>query len=211
MTQEPVRLVIGTKNTSSWSLRPWLLMTHFGIPFEETEVRLRQPDTKANILEHVPSGKVPALKVGGDQIIWDSLAILEFLAETYADFPIWPKDVAARAHARSISAEMHAGFPALRNELPMDCVNHFPGTAYSDDAKNDIARIKTIWTECCQRYHTSGPFLFGDFSAADAMYAPVVSRFKTYEVSVSQDVADYMNAVWALPAMQSWLAGCEEN
>lgn len=209
MSQEPLRLVIGTKNTSTWSLRPWLVMTHFGIRFEEIELRLRQPDTKTRILEHVPSGKVPALKLGGDRIIWDSLAIIEYLAEAYAEHLIWPEHPMARAHARSIAAEMHSGFPALRAELPMDCLARFPETTYSDAAEGDIRRIVGIWVDCLQRYGSAGPFLFGAFTAADAMYAPVVSRFRTYSIPVPDTVAAYMDVVWGLPAMKRWLSACK--
>ena len=198
-------LVIGNKNYSSWSLRPWLAMTHFGIPFRETMILLDTPTMKAEILAHSPAGRVPVLK-HGELRIWDSLAILEYLAERFPEHGFWPADRAARAHARSLAAEMHAGFPDLRRELPLDCRARRPDHRWSDLAAADIDRIKAIWTGSRRTYGTGGDFLCGGFGAVDAMYAPVVSRFVTYGVALDDAAADYRDAVWNLPAMQAWLS-----
>lgn len=200
-------LVIGDKNYSSWSLRPWLLMKAFGIPFAERLVRLRWPETKAEILRHSPSGKVPALKAEG-LVIWDSLAIMEFLAERHPNEAIWPADSQARAVARCVAAEMHSGFAPLRNECPMD----FRSTLAFPDVeavREDVARIVAIWTDCRRRYGAGGDFLFGAFSAADAMYAPVVSRFTTYRPDLAAlgdegAAARYVERVMAMPEMREW-------
>lgn len=198
-------LVIGNKNYSSWSLRPWLAMTHFGVPFREIMVLLDTPTAKAEILAHSPAGRVPVLK-HGDLTIWDSLAILEYLAERFPEQGFWPADRAARARARSLAAEMHAGFPDLRAELPMDCRARRPDHRWSDGAVADIDRIKAIWTETRQGFGRDGDFLCGAFGAVDAMFAPVVSRFVTYGVVLDGAAADYRDAVWNLPAMQAWLS-----
>ncbi len=198
-------LVIGNKNYSSWSLRPWLAMTHFGIPFRETMILLDTPTMKAEILAHSPAGRVPVLK-HGELRIWDSLAILEYLAERFPQHDFWPADRAARAHARSLAAEMHAGFPDLRRELPMDSRARRPDHRWSDLAAADIDRIKAMWSDSRRTYGTGGDFLCGGFGAVDAMYAPVVSRFVTYGVALDGAAADYRDAVWNLPAMQAWLS-----
>ncbi len=198
-------LVIGNKNYSSWSLRPWLAMTHFGIPFRETMVLLDTPTMKAEILAHSPAGRVPVLK-HGELAVWDSLAILEYLAERFPEHGFWPTDRAARARARSLAAEMHSGFPDLRNELPMDCRARRPDHRWSDAAADDIARVRAIWTETRQTFGTGGDFLCGPFGAVDAMFAPVVSRFVTYGVALDGVATDYRDAVWNLPAMQAWLS-----
>ena len=204
-------LVIGNKNLSSWSLRPWLVLKAFDIPFKETPILLRQPDSRANILRHSPSGKVPALKSGG-LIVWDSLAIIEFLAERHPNLPIWPGDPEARAIARCIAAEMHSGFPDLRNELPMDFVNIIGFPQASDKALADIGRIARIWMDCRRRFGGSGAFLFGAFSAADAMFAPVASRLTTYEVDPARfgddgSAAAYRKTMMAMPEMLLWAEG----
>jgi len=199
-----VQLVIANKNYSSWSLRPWVLLKHFGIPFEEIHVWLGEPDTEQQILRYSPTGKVPCLLDANGQAIWDSLAIAETLAERYPQHAFWPQDAAARAHARSVSAEMHSGFSALRNEMPMRIRADLPGHRVSDAALADIARIDAIWRECLQRH--GGPFLFGAFSIADAMYAPVVMRFNTYHPSLSAPAQAYVAHFSALPAMQAWIA-----
>ena len=204
-------LVIGNKNLSSWSLRPWLVLKAFDIPFKETPIRLRQPDSRANILAHSPSGKVPALNSGG-LIVWDSLAIIEFLAERHPNLPIWPTDPEARAIARCIAAEMHSGFPDLRNELPMDFVNIIGFPQASDKALADIGRIAGIWMDCRRRFGGSGAFLFGDFCAADAMFAPVASRFTTYQVDLAcfgDDgiAAGYRETMMGMPEMRDWGEG----
>ncbi|WP_255991768.1 glutathione S-transferase family protein [Chitinolyticbacter albus] len=199
-----MQLLIGNKNYSSWSLRPWLVMKQAGIAFEETLVPLYQGDSKEQILRISPSGKVPAL-VDGDLVIWDSLAIVEYLAEKFPGRGIWPADPAARAVARSVSAEMHAGFTQLRTHLSMDIRGR--KTARIDAATQaEIDRICAIWTDCRNHFGENGPFLFGAFSAADAFYAPVVTRFVTYGVEVPDSARQYMATVLALPAMQQWIA-----
>jgi glutathione S-transferase len=207
------KLVIGNKNTSSWSLRPWLAMRAAGIPFAEINVHLRAPDAKAQILEHSPSGKVPALLTGG-RVIWDSLAILETLAETHAT--LWPRAAAARALGRSVSAEMHSGFPALRQHCPMDFLGRAPKAHLPAPAAADVRRIVALWQDCRQRHGYGGPFLLGRFSAADAMYAPVASRFRTYLPDLSPYGDDgtaqaYVEALFALPEMAEWENGAREQ
>jgi glutathione S-transferase len=178
-------LVIGDKNLSSWSLRPWLALKQCGIPFAEERVRLRQPESKAAILRHSPSGKVPAFKTEWG-VIWDSLAILEFLAERHAECALWPQEVEARAAARSISAEMHAGFFTLRNEMSMDLLGRLKSPPIEGALEADIRRIVAIWKDTRAHFGTGGPFLFGAFSNADAMYAPVATRFRTYGVDLAR-------------------------
>lgn len=201
-------LVIGNKNTSSWSLRPWLVMKAFGIPFNETLIRLRRPETATEILRYSPSGKVPVLKSDG-LLIWDTLAIIEFLAEQHPNKRLWPADRDARAIARSVSAEMHSGFQALRNECPMDFINVLGFPDASAPVLADIARIVAIWKDCRQRFGDAGAFLFGAFSAADAMYAPVASRFRTYGVDLSRfgddgTAASYRDTMMSMPDMVAW-------
>lgn len=198
-----MKLIIGNKNYSSWSMRPWMAMRVCGIPFEETVIPIYRDDSRARLLEVSPSGKVPAL-IDGDVAVWDSLAIIEYLAEKFPRAGLWPADAGARAHARSISAEMHSGFPALRMECGMNMHRPVSGRNLSPDAAANVARIHDIWSGCRTRYGAAGPFLFGSFSAADAMYAPVVSRFETYAIPGSEIVAHYMNAIVALPAWQEW-------
>lgn len=198
-------LVIGTKRYSTWSLRPWLALREVGADFEEIEITLRQPDTKARIREHSPSGKVPLLK-HGDLLIWDSLAICEYLAELFP--ALWPADRAARAMARAVSAEMHSGFQSLRQTMPMDFHASTPMTDIPPEVQADIDRITALWSDCRARFGAEGPFLFGKFSIADAMFAPVVSRFTTYDVPVDTICAAYMAAVWSLPGMGEWLEAC---
>lgn len=199
-----LKLVIGNKNLSSWSLRPWLLLRQADVPFEEVPIRLDRDDTAEQIRRYSPSGKVPALLVG-DVAVWDSLAIAEFLAEERPE--LWPAQAEARAVARSVSAEMHSGFADLRRFMPMDFTARFgpPGMVLRGVAA-DIARITTIWNDCRKRYGRGGPFLFGQFSIADAMYAPVCSRFTTYAVPLDEISSAYVAAVMALPAMQEWAA-----
>lgn len=203
-----LQLVIGNKNFSSWSLRPWLLLKQAGLPFREIPVRLRQADTKAQILAHSPSGKVPAL-IDGDLTVWDSLAICEYLAEKASlnHVDLWPADPKARAEARSVSAEMHSGFAALRQHMSMEVAASRPGEGQTPEVLADIARIAALWTSCRERFAAAGPFLFGDFSVADAMYAPVAFRFHTYGVELPPLAAAYRNTLLALPAMQEWAAG----
>lgn len=198
-------LVIGDKTHSSWSLRPWLAMRVAGIPFQEILVPLYQPDTAANIRRYSPTGKVPVL-LADERPIWESLAILEYLAEHYPEAGLWPADPAARALARTASAEMHAGFTALRAALPQNFRRDVPHGTLDDAVRQDIARVEAVWHDCRARYGVDGPFLFGGFSNADAMFAPVVGRFLSYQVEVGEEAQDYMRAVLALPAMQEWIA-----
>jgi glutathione S-transferase len=199
-----MKLVIGNKNYSSWSMRPWLALRAKDIPFEEVFIPLYTGEAdKQRILDLSGAGKVPIL-VDGAVTIWDSLAIVEYVAERFPDKWLWPEDPAHRAHARSISAEMHSGFAALRNECGMNLHRPIRAIALSNDARTNISRIQEIWTECRARYGTSGPFLFGAFSAADAMFAPVVHRFRTYAIAVSPKVQAYMDTMSALPAFREW-------
>lgn len=198
-------LYIGNKNYSSWSLRPWLALKQAGIPFDEIVVPLYRPESKAAILEFSPSGKVPALQ-RGELLVWDSLAICEYLAEAFPAARLWPSGPAARAAARSASAEMHSGFQALRAQLPMNVRAHLPGRPLSPEAAAEIARVAALWRDCRSRFATGGDFLFGAFTIADAMYAPVVSRFRTYAVALPPDAQAYRDALLGLPAMQEWAA-----
>jgi glutathione S-transferase len=195
-------LVIGSKRWSSWSLRPWLALKQAGVPFEEQLIGLRQPDSKTKILARSPSGKVPLL-IDGELKIWDSLAILEYLAERFPNAEFWPSDTAARAQARSIAAEMHSGFAALRRELPMD-VTATRSRQLSPEVADEIARIQAIWRDSRSRFGAAGRFLFGPFGNADAMYAPVATRFRTYGIALDAVCRDYVDAVLALPAMVEW-------
>lgn len=197
-------LVIGNKKYSSWSLRPWLVMRHAALAFEEIRIPLRQPDTAARIREHSPSGRVPVLH-DGERAIWDSLAIAEYLAERHPEAALWPADVAARALARSVSAEMHSGFQALRQHMPMHCGARFPGVGRTPEVLADIARITRSWRDCRERHGAGGPLLFGTFSIADAMYAPVVLRFQTYGVELDAVASAYCDAMLALPSLRQWL------
>jgi glutathione S-transferase len=207
-----LKLAIGNKNYSSWSMRPWLALRANDIAFEEIFIPLcTGAADKQRILDVSRAGKVPAL-VDGDITVWDSLAIIEYLAERFPQAKLWPEDRADRAHARSISAEMHSGFTALRNECPMNLHRPVKAIALSDDAKANIARVQQIWSDCRARYGKSGPFLFGAFSGADAMFAPVVYRFHTYAIEVTPVVADYMKTMLEHPAIQEWTrAGLAET
>jgi glutathione S-transferase len=202
-----MKLVIANKNYSSWSMRPWVAMKAAGIPFEAVMIPLYTGAAdKQRILDVTPSGKVPAL-VDGDVTVWDSIAIIEYLAEKFPDAGLWPKDFAARAHARAISAEMHGGFGPLRKECGMNLHRPIRAKELSEDAKDNIVRVQEIWTDCRQRYGARGPYLFGTFTAADAMYAPVVHRLRTYAIDVQPEVRDYMEAMWSHPAFAEWTAG----
>jgi glutathione S-transferase len=199
-----MKLVIGNKNYSSWSMRPWLALRASHIPFEEAFIPLYTGDAdKQRILDFSRAGKVPIL-VDGEITIWDSLAIIEYVAERFPERRLWPEDPAQRAHARSISAEMHSGFAALRNECGMNLHRPVRAIALSDEARANISRIQAIWTGCRARYGKSGPFLFGAFGAADAMFAPVVHRFRTYAIAVTPEVQTYMDTMMALPAFREW-------
>jgi glutathione S-transferase len=205
-------LVIGNKNYSSWSMRPWLALKANDIAFEEVLIPLYTGGAdKQRLLGFAPSGKVPAL-IDGNVTIWDSLAIIEYLAERFPQARLWPADRARRAHARSISAEMHSGFAALRNECGMNLHRPVGAKSLSENARADIARVQQIWSDCRDRYGSGGPYLFGAFSGADAMYAPVVHRFRTYAIEVTPGARDYMNAMCALPAFEEWTsAGLAET
>jgi len=215
MHTPPLQLVIGDKNWSSWSLRPWLAMKKIGLSFEEVDVTLRAgPETRAQCLSHSPAGKVPVLK-WGSEIIWDSLAILETLADRLPEAKLWPDDPQARAHGRAISAEMHAGFTPLRRDMPMDCIHHRPGEGMNEAVGEDISRIISIWTEARGRYGETGggPYLLGTFSIADAMFAPVVSRLETYAPDLAAlgdrdgQAKAYMDTINSMPEMREWVLG----
>jgi len=198
-----MKLVIGDKNYSSWSMRPWLLLTHFGIPFDEVPIELDEPGTKAAILAHSASGKVPCLVTDDGFAVWDSLAIAETLAERFPGHALWPRDANARARARSVSAEMHSGFAALCGAMPMAIRTSKPGAGATRDARADVARIDEIWRDCLAA--SGGPFLFGAFTIADAMYAPVVMRVNSYAPALSDEAAAYAARVTALPAVAAWI------
>ena len=200
-----LKLAIGNKNYSSWSMRPWLAMRANDIPFVETLIPLYtdNPADKDQILSFSRAGKVPVL-VDGDTTVWDSLAIIEYIAERYPEVKLWPDDAAARAHARSVCAEMHSGFVPLRSECGMNLHRPIRPVTLSADAKANVARIEEIWRECRARHGANGPFLFGRFGAADAMYAPVVHRFRSYAIDVAPDTKAYMETMMALPAFEEW-------
>lgn len=198
-----LKLVIANKKYSSWSMRPWLVLKAFGIAFEEVKIGLRQPQTSMQIAQYSGSGRVPVL-IDGEQKIWDSLAICEYLAEQFPDKPMWPRDVAARAHARSICAEMHSGFTGLRSAMWMNICASFPGKGRTPASQGDIARICEIWEECLER-SGSNSFLFGDFSIADAFYAPVVMRFRSYGVWLAPQLKAYQDRLLAHPAVAQWV------
>lgn len=201
-------LVVGNKRYSSWSLRPWVLMKHFNIPFEEKLIPLDQPDTEQNILKYSPSKKVPVL-VDADITVWESMAIMEYLNEKFPQTQMWPADARKRALARSVANEMHSGFSNMRNLMSHDLQKTVPGFDYSA-ALADVNRVMEIWRECL--HQSGGPFLFGSFSIADAMYAPVVNRFITYDVKVDTDCAKYIIAMRELPAHKAWIeAGLVEK
>jgi glutathione S-transferase len=207
LNQMALTLVIGNKNYSSWSMRPWLALKATGIAFDEVVIPLYTGAAdKQRILDVTPSGKVPAL-VDGKVTVWDSLAIIEYAAERFPKAGLWPQDVAARAHARSVSAEMHSGFMALRNECGMNIHRPIGAKSLSDDAKANIARIQEIWTDCRAQYGGQGPYLFGAFSGADAMFAPVVHRFRTFAIDLTPPVRAYMETMLANAAFQEWTSG----
>jgi glutathione S-transferase len=201
-----LKLIIGNKNYSSWSMRPWIAMKAAGIAFEEEVISLDAVDFKTRVGEISGTGKVPAL-VDGDVHVWESLAILEYLAEKFPDARLWPADPAARAQARAIAAEMHAGFVPLRRLLPMNMWRPVRRRDLTPEAQSNVRRIDAMWTDCRTRRGAGGAFLFGrNFGAADAMYAPVVARFHTYAVDVGAVARAYMDAVMALPAWGEWCA-----
>ena len=201
-------LVIGDKNLSSWSLRPWLALRVFGIDFEELRLPLDTPEFRARIGEFSPTGKVPALLHDG-VAVWESLAILEYINETFLAGRGWPHERAPRAHARAIAAEMHAGFAALRRELPLNLQRRGAPATPGPEAARDITRVQQLWRDARGRFGTGGPFLFGGFGLADAMYAPVALRFVAYGIALTAEAQAYVEAITALPAVIEWRAAAE--
>jgi glutathione S-transferase len=200
-------LVIGNKNYSSWSMRPWVVLTAFDIPFKEIRILLDQPDTTKRIAEFSLAGRVPLL-IDGDLTVWDSLAICEYLAESFPERKLWPQDTAARASARSICAEMHSSFLSMRSTMSMDIRGKHPGEGRTPQTQADIGRISEIWEECLSKYGHH-QFLFGEFSIADAYFAPVVMRFRSYGVFLAPALQAYMERVIAHPAVHRWIAEAE--
>jgi glutathione S-transferase len=209
-TQMTLKLIIGNKNYSSWSLRPWLAMKVAGIPFDEEVISLDAADFKPRVTRISGSGKVPAL-ADGDVQVWESLAILEYLGEAFPRAGLWPADRVLRARARAIAAEMHAGFSPLRRHLPMNMRRPVRPRELTPEAQSNVRRIEAIWADCRSRYGAGGAFLFGAFGAADAMYAPIVSRFQTYAVEVGPVARAYMAAIMELPAWSEWLTAARQE
>jgi glutathione S-transferase len=201
------KLIVGTKDWSSWSLRPYLALRHIGVPFDEEVVPLRRETTSPEILKYSPTGRVPVLDItegGSTYSVWDSLAICETLADRHAEAKLWPDDVKTRAIARAYAAEMHSGFPDVRQQLTMDFARRLPAPALRDETKTQVARIIASWSDALDQHGKQGGFLFGHFSVADCMYGPVVSRFVTYGIDVPAPVRAYMDRMMALPAMLDW-------
>ncbi len=198
-----MKLAVGNKLYSSWSLRAGMLLRAFDIPFEETVIAMYKGDTKQRMLEYGPTGKVPAIQ-DGDINIWESLSILEYVAERYLDKNIWPLDVAARAHARSACSEMHAGFMGIRSACPMNLTASFKPKDRGEEVEADVRRLEELWNEARSRFGAGGDFLYGEFCAADAMFAPVVTRLDTYQIPVSKSMRTYMDAVLNHPAFLQW-------
>jgi len=215
MAAEGYRLVIGNKNTSSWSLRPWLVLRQAGLDFTEVRINLRDPDSKSQILAHSPAGKVPCLWAG-DLMIWDSLAIVEYLAERHPDKALWPADVRQRGVARAASAEMHSGFQPLREHCPMKILSRDPKAELPEPAQENIRRIVALLWDLRRRFGGDGPFLFSGFSIADAMYAPVASRLTTYVADLGPfgddgTVQAYVDHIMGLAAVEAWMSGAKEE
>jgi glutathione S-transferase len=202
-------LVIANKCYSSWSMRPWLLLKQLGIAFDEITVPLDLPDTKARVLKHSPAGKVPIL-IDGDVTVWETIAIMEHVGEAY-DAPVWPADRKARAMARSIAAEMHSGFSALRSACPMNLGKKFAQKDRGEAVARDVARFVEIVRQAREHFGAGGPFLFGAFSAADAMYAPLVTRLDTYSIALDATTRAYADAILILPAFQEWRSAAMEE
>jgi glutathione S-transferase len=208
---ESFTLYVGNKAYSSWSLRAYLAMAHTGAPFEEVVLPLSTPGSPSKGIGAVsPSGRIPALKHGA-LVVWDSLAIGEYLADLFPAAKLWPEDRTARAIARSASAEMHAGFPALRTLLNMNVRREPTKRATTPDVDAEIARVVALWKDCRARFGRGGPFLFGSFTVADAMYAPVATRFRTYQVDLDAETNAYIDAIYALPAMRAWIEGAKKE
>ena len=200
-----LKLIIGNKNYSSWSFRPWIAMKVAGIAFDEQVIPLYEPGSREQVLKYSPTGKVPVL-IDGDQQIWESLAILEYLAEKFPKAGLWPADVRARGQARAMATEMHGGFTPLRKACPMNLWLPVKKRPQPDEVMDNVRRIDALWSDCRARFGQKGPFLFGAFGAADAMYAPIVSRFHNFGLDVSAASLAYMDAVMALPAFAEWRA-----
>jgi glutathione S-transferase len=204
-------IYLGNKNYSSWSLRPWLVLKRTTVAFDEVVIPLYQTGSRETVLKYSPSGRVPALHHDG-VVVWESLAICEYLAESFPNFELWPKEPAARARARSVSAEMQSSFRALREHLPMNIRSSFPGRGVTPEVQADINRIMAIWRDCRTRYgEGNGEFLFGQFTIADAMFAPVVTRFRTYRVDLEREADSYCDTIMAMPAMQEWIAAAKNE
>jgi glutathione S-transferase len=195
-------LVIANKCYSSWSLRPWLLLKQLGVAFDEITIPLDLPDTREKVLKHSPAGKVPIL-IDGDVTVWESIAIMEYVGDAL-DKAAWPQDSKARAMARSVAAEMHAGFQGLRNNCPMNLGKKYARKDRGEAVARDVARFSEIVRQARERFGAGGPFLFGAFSAADAMYAPLVTRLDTYSIALDATTQTYVDAILSLPAFQEW-------
>jgi glutathione S-transferase len=198
-----MKLLIGNRNYSTWSLRPWLVLTYFNIPFEDEVLQLSGEGFRDVLAQRSPTGRVPVL-IDGDLVVPETIAIIEYIADRFPDKPVWPVDINNRALARAASAEMHAGFSSLRSHAPMNLRASHPGKVSLDSVRKDLHRLETLWGGLLQR--SGGPFLFGAFSAADAMFAPVATRIRTYALPVSDVVSSYVEAIYSLPAFQTWLA-----
>ena len=205
-----LKLVVGNKNYSSWSMRPWVLLRQAGIPFEEVQLKFDQDVRVIGIDKYSRAGKVPVLMVDGEAV-WDTLAIAETAAELFPEKKLWPEDARARRLARSACAEMHSGFQALRGKMPMNIRRSYPGKGLTPESKKDIDRVVALWSECRERFGSGGPLLFGTFSIADAYFAPVVMRFRTYAVDVPRAAKDYCAAVEALAAVREWAEGAQRE
>jgi len=204
-------IYLGNKNYSSWSLRAWLALKRTTVVFDEVVIPLYQSGSRETILKYSPSGRVPALR-HGDTTVWESLAICEYLAESFPTFQLWPKDPGHRALARAVSAEMHGGFEGLRGHLPMNVRSSFPGSDVPPEVQADINRVLSIWRDCRTRYgEKNGEFLFGEFTIADAMFAPIVTRFRTYKIELEREADAYCDTVMAMPAMQEWIAAAKNE
>jgi glutathione S-transferase len=204
-------IYLGNKNYSSWSLRAWLALKRTTVAFDEVVIPLYQPGSRETVLKYSPSGRVPALR-HDDLTVWESLAICEYLAETFPNFALWPADQAARARARAVSAEMQSSFRALREHMPMNVRSSFPGRGVTPEVQADINRVMAIWRDCRARYgEGNGEFLFGQFTIADAMFAPVVTRFRTYKIDLERDALAYCDTIMALPAMQEWITAAKNE
>lgn len=197
-----MKLLIGNRNYSTWSLRPWLVLKHFDLPFEDEVLQLSGPGWRETLAARSPTGKVPVL-IDGDLVVYETIAIIEYLADRFPQAPIWPAEIGDRARARAAAAEMHAGFSALRNHAPMNLRASHPGKVDPDSVAKDLRRVESLWGELLAR--SGGPYLFGAFTAADAMFAPLATRLRTYDLPVSDVASRYVEAIYALPAFQHWL------